>query len=134
VTWTGNNPFRWASAARLTTDLLKSDRDGFMPAAEAVAASYLDIRQHADCVAAGVQAMTQAAIAALAPKTIETRLQGSRSTVLPGSRAALAWREYNVVHLELQSRAGALEPGFANDDFRRGYLAKLSQRSADDPA
>jgi predicted component of type VI protein secretion system len=134
VTWTGNNPFRWASAARLKTDLLKSKREGFMPGAEAVAATYLDIRQHADCVTAGLQAMTQSAIAALAPETIETRLQGRRSTVLPGSRAALAWREYSVVHQELQSRAAALEPGFANADFRRGYLAKLSQRPADDPA
>jgi predicted component of type VI protein secretion system len=134
VSWTGNNPFRWASAVRLTTDLLRSDREGFMPGAEAVAASYLDVRQHADCVAAGLQAMTQSAVAALAPETIEARLQGRRSTILPGARAALAWREYSVVHQELHSRADALEPGFANSDFRRGYLAKLSQRPAEDPA
>lgn len=133
VTGTGNNPFRWASAARLTTDLLKSDREGFMPGAEAVAASYLDIRQHADCVAAGLQAMARSAIVALAPEAIEARLQGRRSIGLPGSRAALAWREYTVVHQDLQARAGAMEPGFANDDFRKGYLAKLSQRPARDP-
>jgi type VI secretion system FHA domain protein len=134
VSWTGNNPFRWASAARLTTDLLKNDREGFLSGAEAVAASYLDIRQHAACEAAGVQAMTESALAALAPETIEARVQGRRSPVLPGAKGALAWREYSLVYQELHAKAGALDPGFANDDFRRGYLAKLSRCRADDLA
>jgi predicted component of type VI protein secretion system len=133
VTWTGNNPFRWASATRLTIDLLKSDREGFMPGAEAVAASFLDVRQHAECVAAGLQAMAESAIASLAPEKIETRLQSRPSPLLPGSRAALAWREYGIAHRELQSSAAALEPRFANEDFCKGYLAKLSRRPADDP-
>ena len=126
VNWTGNNPFRWASAARLTTDLLKTDREGFMPGADAVAASYLDIKQHADCVVAGVQAMGQSALAALAPEAIETRVQG-RSTILLGSRAGVAWREYVVVYQETQCRAGATAPLFASDEFRKGYLANLSR-------
>jgi predicted component of type VI protein secretion system len=131
VSWTGNNPFRWASAVRLTTDLLKSDRDGYMTGAQAVAASYRDIRQHADCMAAGQQAMARSAIAALAPEVIERRLQGWG---LPGFKAALAWREYTVVHQELQLQIGAGEPGLANSDFREGYLARLSRRAGDDQA
>jgi predicted component of type VI protein secretion system len=120
----GNNPFRWAAPQRLAVDLLKRDREGFMTGAEAVRASFGDIRSHLLCFVAGMRAAVKATLERLSPKSIEARLPG-RAPLSPGHKAA--WAKYAAVHDRLQREAVDGEQGFVSDEFRKGYAASLGE-------
>ncbi len=95
-----NNPFKWASPARVTLDLLRGGNEAFMSGAEAVASSFRDIRSHLVALSgAGRSAITNT-LATLDPAAIEE--ESARSGGLfSGGRGGANWKQYRMLHKAL---------------------------------
>jgi predicted component of type VI protein secretion system len=109
-----NNPFKWTSPRKLSEDLLKSGRDGFLPEAKAVEASFEDLNRHMIATTEAARVVCQLALSALAPEAIaaEAPAQGS---LLKG-RSAACWEIHNKRHAQLAadgSTDGSLKLAFA---------------------
>lgn len=110
-----NNPFKWAPSQRLAIDLLLESRPGFLSGADAVRASFADVKRHLAATFAGLHASLRGAIETFSPEAVETA--AARRGGLLKSRAAaqleeLAERRARLVE-ELEGRAaGALDRAF----------------------
>jgi predicted component of type VI protein secretion system len=94
---TANNPFKWASPARVTLDLLRGGNEAFMTGAEAVASSFRDIRSHLAALSGAARSAINNTLATLDPAAIEE--EGARSGGLFSSgRAAASWKQYRMLH------------------------------------
>lgn len=119
----GNNPFKWAPAQRVATDLLRPRGDGFLAGPAAVKASFEDLKKHLLCTMAGLRAAVSASIDGLAPKEAEARLNG-RSTMLK-NRDAMAFAEYGQLHAEFGRQANSDPDSPVNRAFRAAYERQL---------
>jgi predicted component of type VI protein secretion system len=101
-----NNPFKWASPARVTLDLLRGGNEAFMSGAEAVASSFRDIRSHLAALSGAARSAITNTLATLDPAAIEE--EGARNTSLFSTgRAAANWKQYRMLHKQLvQSSEG----------------------------
>jgi predicted component of type VI protein secretion system len=120
-----NNPFKWAPAQRVAVDLLRGRDDGFLSGAEAVQASFEDMKKHVLCLLAGLRAVLASTLGALSPQTIEARLPNK--SYLLKSRDAAAWEEYAKVHEALGLDAAESPDSAVNRAFREAYDRRLQQ-------
>lgn len=124
----GNNPFKWAPAQRVATDLLRPRGEGFLSGPAAVKASFEDMKKHLLCMMAGLRAAVSSSIVSLAPEEAEARLKG-QSMVLK-NRDAMAFAEYVKLHAEFQAQAGHDLDSPVNQAFRDAYERQLQELDA----
>lgn len=119
---TDNNPFKWASPKRVAEDLLCGGGEGFLSSAEAVEASFDDVRQHVSALGEGAKAAGRAVLDQLSPAAIEAEAK-AQGAILRG-RAAVCWDVHNRRHAELtaasDARNGTLGGAFAEAYRRAG--------------
>jgi predicted component of type VI protein secretion system len=103
-----NNPFKWASPARVTVDLLRGGNDAFMSGAEAVASSFRDIRSHLAALSGAARSAITNTLATLDPAAIDEETARNTSLFSTG-RAGANWKQYRMLHkaLLLSSEADA---------------------------
>jgi predicted component of type VI protein secretion system len=92
-----NNPFKWASPARVTLDLLRGGNEAFMNGAEAVASSFRDLRNHQAALAAAAHSAITTTLATLDPAAIEEEA-ARNAGLFAGGRAGASWKHYRTVH------------------------------------
>jgi predicted component of type VI protein secretion system len=115
-----NNPFKWASPKRVAEDLLCGGGDGFLSNAEAVRASFDDIRAHVAALSEASTAAADAALHQLSPAAIDAEAKAHGGGLLRG-RAAVCWEIHNRRHAELVQdgvSGGRLGEAFA-DAYRK---------------
>ncbi|HTI67502.1 MAG TPA: type VI secretion system-associated FHA domain protein [Caulobacteraceae bacterium] len=111
-----NNPFRWARPQRVAIDLLQARQEGFLASDAAVRASFEDVRDHHQRLAAASQAAAEAVLAGLAPEAVAQALQGQSRFMKKKSDAL--WAEYARAHGQaFKDLAG----GIGGPVFREAY-------------
>lgn len=65
-----NNPLKWSSPERVAVDLLREDETGFLKGAEALRASFDDLRRHNASVMAGSTAAVEFVLQELSPENL----------------------------------------------------------------
>jgi predicted component of type VI protein secretion system len=95
-----NNPFKWASPARVALDLLRGGNEAFMTAAEAVASSFRDLHDHLTALSVAAHSAITSTLATLDPAAIEE--EAARDAGLfNGGRAGASWRHFRTIHKAL---------------------------------
>jgi predicted component of type VI protein secretion system len=126
-----NNPLKWAAPTRAAVDLLKEGNSGFLKGAEALKASFEDLRRHN----VGLNASSRAAVAhvlrELAPETLEAQHRPHGLGFL--SRDAI-WKAYQNRHRALSLDDAGAARGEIADVSRAAYLAALTPALAGDMA
>jgi predicted component of type VI protein secretion system len=110
-----NNPFKWAPSRKLAIDLLLDNEAGFLSGAEAIKASFEDVKRHMLGTLSGFGAALRSVLQIVSPGAIERRLEGQSSFLK--SRAASCWIEYEKAHAEatlevLEERKGPVSRAF----------------------
>jgi predicted component of type VI protein secretion system len=118
-----NNPFKWAPTQRLAIDLLLNKDRGFLTAADAIRASFEDIKKHLISAMAGYQAALQAMVRTTEPDRIQ---QGAKGRLLQ-NREAAAWNKYKDVHRDLSRQILEDHDGPINQAFVGAYNAKMRE-------
>jgi predicted component of type VI protein secretion system len=124
----GNNPFKWAPAQKVATDLLRPRGEGFLSGPGAVKASFEDLKKHLLCTMAGLRAAVLSTLEGLSPEAAEERLKG-QSLILK-NRDAVAFAEYTKLHAEFRARAADDPDGPVNQAFRTAYERQLQELDA----
>ncbi|MDE2410313.1 MAG: type VI secretion system-associated FHA domain protein TagH [Sphingomonadales bacterium] len=124
---TNNNPFKWAPTQRLAIDLLLGEKASFLSGAEALQASFRDIKRHLIATFAGLHGSLRAAIDAFDPATIE-REAAARASFLKG-RAAAGMEQVALVHADLRRQLDEGEGGA----LERAFVAAYDRQDAEDP-
>lgn len=127
----GNNPFKWAPAQRVATDLLRPRGEGFLSGPSAVKASFEDMKKHLLCMMAGLRAAVGSTLDALDPEEAQARLKG-QSLVLK-NRDAMAFAEYAKLHAEFRLRADGDPDSPVNQAFKAAYERQLNELDAMGP-
>lgn len=109
-----NNPFRWAPPQRLAVDLLQPPQGGFMESDAAVRASFADVSDHQQRLAAGSKAAVEDVLAGLSPERIEDQVPSG----FMKKRAEALWAEFERRHGEIASDVSGVVRGPA---FREAY-------------
>lgn len=120
-----NNPFKWAPAQRVATELLRPAEEGFLDGPQAVAESFADVKKHLLCMLAGLRAALASTLDLLAPARVEDGVK-DQSFVLK-TRAAVLWSEYGRVYAQVRSEAQDSADSAANREFRAAYEAQLAE-------
>lgn len=131
VSAAGNNPFKWASSQRLAVDLLRAREDGFLYGPAALRASFVDLKKHLLCLAAGSRAAIAAVLDHLEPGAIEHSTKAAPALLLL-AKAELCWRAFKSRRDALVYAAQTSADSLVNCAFRRGYedeLRRLDQLS-----
>lgn len=95
-----NNPFKWASPARVTIDLLRGGNDAFMSGAEAVASSFRDVRSHLVALSGAARSAITNTLATLDPAAIDEE-SARNSSLFSTGRAGASWKQYRMLHKAL---------------------------------
>lgn len=120
----GNNPFKWAPARRLATDLLLGREEaGFLSGPEAIKASFEDIKKHMLGTLSGFGAAMRAILDFVSPAAIARRIEGQGAFLK--SRPAICWAEYEKAHGELQTQVREDRDGPINRAFAAGYHKEM---------
>lgn len=111
-----NNPFKWAPTQRLAIDLLVPTEKSFLSGADAVEASFRDIKSHWLATHRGFQNSVRTAVATFAPDSIEKATEGQNS--LLKSKSTVQWHESCRRHAqladELEGAPGTLDNAFVS--------------------
>lgn len=109
-----NNPFRWAPPQRLAVDLLQSRQDGFLDSDAAVRASFADVSDHQQRLAAGAKAAVESVVAGLSPEAIADQVPSG----FMKKRSDALWAEFERRHAEIARDVSGVARGAA---FRQAY-------------
>ena len=120
-----NNPFKWAPAQRVATELLRPAEEGFLDGPQAVAESFADVKKHLLCMLAGLRAALASTLDLLAPARVEEAVK-DQPFVLK-TRAAVLWTEYGRLYAQVRSEAQDSADSPANREFRAAYEAQLAE-------
>lgn len=124
----GNNPFKWAPAQKVATDLLRARGDGFLSGPGAVKASFEDLKKHLLCTMSGLRSAVLATLDGLSPEQAEERLKGQ--SLMLKNRDAMAFAEYAKLHAEFRAQAADDADGPVNQAFRNAYERQLQELDA----
>lgn len=119
-----NNPLKWAPPHRVAVELLQEDEGGFLKGAEAVRASFADLRRHGSCLVVGSKAAVRHILDQLDPATLEA--QAKRQPFALVSKHEAAWKRYRDRHAELNAESTAAAPGSIERALRAGYQEHLA--------
>ena len=120
-----NNPFKWAPAQRVATELLRPAEAGFLDGPQAVAESFADVKKHLLCMLAGLRAALASTLDLLAPGRVEEAVK-DQPFVLK-TRAAVLWSEYARLYAQVRTEAQDSADSPANREFRAAYEKQLAE-------
>jgi type VI secretion system FHA domain protein len=129
---TGNNPLKFSldDDDALAT-LLGTGRRGGMPADEAIAEAFDDLRMHELATISAMQAAVRVLLAQFAPEVIEQKVGGGALQIHPAQKKARAWDAFGQLH---RSVTQALSDDFDSvfgKAFARAYEQAIEKLSAD---
>ncbi|HEX8485493.1 type VI secretion system-associated FHA domain protein [Sphingomonas sp.] len=116
-----DNPFKWAPTQRLAIDLLLTSSTGFLCGAEALKASFRDLKCHLVGTFAGLQGSLGAAVARFDPAAIDA-VVASKASLLK-SRASMQMAEVAERHADLVAQVEDAMPGSLDRAFVKAYDA-----------
>jgi type VI secretion system FHA domain protein len=128
----GNNPLKFSldDDDALAT-LLGIGRRGGMPAEEAIAEAFDDLRMHELATISAMQAAVRVLLAQFAPEIIEQKAGGGALQIHPAQKKAKAWDAFGQLH---KSVTQALSDDFDSvfgKAFARAYEQAIEKLSAD---
>ncbi|MPZ34186.1 MAG: type VI secretion system-associated FHA domain protein TagH [Rhodospirillales bacterium] len=128
----GNNPLKFSldDDDALAT-LLGIGRRGGMPADEAIAEAFDDLRMHELATISAMQAAVRVLLAQFAPEVIEQKAGGGALQIHPAQKKAKAWDAFGQLH---RSVTQALSDDFDSvfgKAFARAYEQAIEKLSAD---
>ena len=128
----GNNPLKFSldDDDALAT-LLGLGRRGGMPADEAIAEAFDDLRMHELATISAMQAAVRVLLAQFAPEIIEQKAGGGGLQIHPAQKKAKAWDAFGQLH---KSVTQALSDDFDSvfgKAFARAYEQAIEKLSAD---
>ena len=128
----GNNPLKFSldDDDALAT-LLGIGRRGGMPADEAIAEAFDDLRMHELATISAMQAAVRVLLAQFAPEIIEQKACGGALQIHPAQKKAKAWDAFGQLH---KSVTQALSDDFDSvfgKAFARAYEQAIEKLSAD---
>jgi type VI secretion system FHA domain protein len=129
---TGNNPLKFSldDDDALAT-LLGLGRRGGMPADEAIAEAFDDLRMHELATISAMQAAVRVLLAQFAPEIIEQKAGGGGLQIHPAQKKAKAWDAFGQLH---RSVTQALSDDFDSvfgKAFARAYEQAIEKLNAD---
>ncbi|WP_374943428.1 type VI secretion system-associated FHA domain protein [Sphingomonas sp.] len=116
-----NNPFKWAPTQRLAIDLLLTSSTGFLSGAEALQASFRDLKRHLVATFGGLQGALRAAIARFDPVALDTATVGKGSLLKP--RASVQMQAVAERHADLVAQVEGATSGSLDRAFVKAYDA-----------
>jgi predicted component of type VI protein secretion system len=114
-----NNPFKWAPGRRLAIDLLLGVEAGFLPGAQAIKASFEEVKTHMLGTLAGFDAAVRAVLERTDPAYIAAQTEGQGAFLK--SRTALCWAAYEKAHARLAAELDERRDGDVNRAFVAAY-------------
>ena len=128
----GNNPLKFSldDDDALAT-LLGIGRRGGMPADEAIAEAFDDLRMHELATISAMQAAVRVLLAQFAPEIIEQKAGGGGLQIHPAQKKAKAWDAFGQLH---KSVTQALSDDFDSvfgKAFARAYEQAIEKLTAD---
>ena len=128
----GNNPLKFSldDDDALAT-LLGIGRRGGMPADEAIAEAFDDLRMHELATISAMQAAVRVLLAQFAPEVIEQKAGGGGLQIHPAQKKAKAWEAFGQLH---KSVTQALSDDFDSvfgKAFARAYEQAIEKLTAD---
>ena len=128
----GNNPLKFSldDDDALAT-LLGLGRRGGMPADEAIAEAFDDLRMHELATISAMQAAVRVLLAQFAPEIIEQKAGGGGLQIHPAQKKAKAWDAFGQLH---KSVTQALSDDFDSvfgKAFARAYEQAIEKLTAD---
>jgi len=128
----GNNPLKFSldDDDALAT-LLGIGRRGGMPAAEAIAEAFDDLRMHELATISAMQEAVRVLLAQFAPEIIEQKAGGGGLQIHPAQKKAKAWEAFGQLH---KSVTQALSDDFDSvfgKAFARAYEQAIEKLTAD---
>jgi type VI secretion system FHA domain protein len=128
----GNNPLKFSldDDDALAT-LLGVGRRGGMPAEEAIAEAFDDLRMHELATISAMQAAVRVLLAQFAPEIIEQKAGGGALQIHPAQKKAKAWEAFGQLH---RSVTQALSDDFDSvfgKAFARAYEQAIEKLTAD---
>jgi predicted component of type VI protein secretion system len=112
-----NNLLKWAPSQRLAIDLLTKKDSSFLTGADAVRASFADVRKHLTSVMGGYRSAVRALIDCLRPETLAA---GAKRRLLRDSTTD-SWERFVALHAELDRQAADDCDGVIRRGFSEGY-------------
>jgi len=125
-----NNPLKWAAPERAAVDLLREEVTGFLKGADALRASFEDLRRHNASVMASSSAAVEYVLRELAPERLESSQQRSQALGFL-SRGDAQWKIYQARHKTLTDDLALGASGEVGAASRRAYQTSLASFEAD---
>lgn len=119
-----NNPLKFApNVEEALLLLLRSGNQAFMPADQAIAESFDDLRAHQLAVMAGVQAAIKHLLKRFEPATLEARLNkpSGLGGLLPGARQSKYWELFTETYASISREAEDDFQDLFGREFSRAY-------------
>lgn len=125
-----NNPLKFApNVEEALLLLLRSGNQAFMPADQAIAESFADLKAHQLAVMAGVQAAIKHLLKRFEPAELEARLTkpAGIGALLPGGRQAQYWELFTELYASISREAEDDFEDLFGREFGRAYEEQSSK-------
>ncbi len=128
----GNNPLKFSldDDDALAT-LLGVGRRGGMPADEAIAEAFDDLRMHELATISAMQAAVRVLLAQFDPETIEQKAGGGALQIHPAQKKAKAWEAFAQLHKRVTQALSDDFDSVFGKAFARAYEQAIEKLSAD---
>ena len=129
---TGNNPLKFSldDDDALAT-LLGIGRRGGMPAEEAIAEAFDDLRMHELATISAMQAAVRVLLAQFDPEVIEQKAGGGALQIHPAQKKAKAWEAFGQLHKNVTQALSDDFDSVFGKAFARAYEQAIEKLSAD---
>ncbi|MFG6490129.1 type VI secretion system-associated FHA domain protein TagH [Roseateles sp. BYS78W] len=130
----GNNPLKFSpNVDAALTHLLGPVATGFMPPARAMRDAFDDLRAHEIGVMAGMRAALDGVLARFDPAVLDSAItkRGALASLLPGSRKAQLWEQFQQLYTQLSREAADDFHTLFGKAFLQAYEAQLDALEAE---
>lgn len=130
----GNNPLKFSpNVDAALTHLLGPVATGFMPPARAMRDAFDDLRAHEIGVMAGMRAALDGVLARFDPAALDSAItkRGALASLLPGSRKAQLWEQFQQLYTQLSREAADDFHTLFGKAFLQAYEAQLTALEAE---
>jgi type VI secretion system FHA domain protein len=130
----GNNPLKFSpNVDAALTHLLGPAAVGFMPPARAMRDAFDDLRAHEIGVMAGMRAALDGVLARFDPAALDSAItkRGALASLLPGSRKAQLWEQFQQLYTQLSREAADDFHTLFGKAFLQAYEDQLTALEAE---
>ena len=130
----GNNPLKFSpNVDAALNHLLGPAAAGFMPPARAMRDAFDDLRAHEIGVMAGMRAALDGVLARFDPAALDSAItkRGALASLLPGSRKAQLWEQFQQLYTQLSREAADDFHTLFGKAFLQAYEAQLDLLDAE---